>query len=42
MKQIKNKFPEIPIERSFFGPVIGTHLGEKSLALAWLMDTDKA
>jgi len=41
-KQIKNKFPEIPIERSYFGPVIGTHLGEKSLALAWLMDTDKA
>lgn len=42
MKQIKNKFPQIPIERSFFGPVIGTHLGEKSLALAWLLDTDKA
>lgn len=41
-KQIKNKFPEIPIERSYFGPVIGTHLGEKALALAWLMDTDKA
>ncbi|MCH5461420.1 DegV family protein [Lactobacillus sp. LC28-10] len=41
-KQINNKFPEIPVERSYFGPVIGTHLGEKSLALAWLMDTDKA
>lgn len=41
-KQIKNKFPEIPIERSYFGPVIGTHLGEKALALAWLIDTDKA
>lgn len=41
-KQIKNKFPDIPMERSYFGPVIGTHLGEKALALAWLIDTDKA
>ncbi|MTV81161.1 DegV family protein [Secundilactobacillus folii] len=42
VKQIKTKFPGIPIEHSYFGPVIGTHLGEKALALAWLLDTNKA
>lgn len=42
MKQIQSKFPDIPIELSYFGPVIGTHLGEKSLALAWMIDTDRA
>lgn len=42
LKQIQAKFPNIPIEHSYFGPVIGTHLGEKSLALAWMLDTDKA
>lgn len=41
VKQIKTNYPEMPIEHSYFGPVIGTHLGEKSLALAWLMDTNK-
>ncbi|WP_282801050.1 DegV family protein [Secundilactobacillus kimchicus] len=42
MDQIHQQFPEIPIESSYFGPVIGTHLGEKSLALAWMLDTDRA
>ncbi len=30
-KQIKNKFQRFPSRRSYFGPVIGTHLGEKAL-----------
>ncbi|WP_054702166.1 DegV family protein [Secundilactobacillus odoratitofui] len=42
VKQVETKFPQIPVELSYFGPVIGTHLGEKSLALAWMIDTDKA
>lgn len=42
MAQIHQQFPEMPIESSYFGPVIGTHLGEKSLALAWMLDTDRA
>lgn len=34
-------FPDIDFEISYFGPVIGTHLGEKALALAWIRDTTK-
>ncbi|NLR09129.1 MULTISPECIES: DegV family protein [Lactobacillaceae] len=40
--KIATQYPEIPVERSYFGPVIGTHLGEKALALAWLKDFDRA
>jgi fatty acid-binding protein DegV len=29
------------IEQSYFGPTIGTHLGDKALALAWLRDFDQ-
>lgn len=32
------KYPDIPFEISYFGPVIGTHLGEKALAIAWMKD----
>ena len=28
--------PDRPIDISYFGPVIGTHLGEKALALGWM------
>ena len=34
------KYPNIPFEISYFGPVIGTHLGEKALAIAWMKDID--
>ncbi|GAY72981.1 DegV family protein [Lentilactobacillus kosonis] len=40
-KTIHEQYPDIPIERSYFGPVIGTHLGDKALALAWLRDFEK-
>lgn len=40
--KIAAQYPDIPIERSYFGPVIGAHLGEKALALAWLKDFDRA
>ncbi|MCK8624114.1 DegV family protein [Apilactobacillus sp. M161] len=38
---IKELHPHISVEQSYFGPVIGTHLGEKALALGWMIDTDK-
>ncbi|QMU07672.1 DegV family protein [Levilactobacillus suantsaii] len=40
--KITQQYPDIPVERSYFGPVIGAHLGEKSLALAWIKDYERA
>ncbi|KRM59267.1 hypothetical protein C5L31_000842 [Secundilactobacillus malefermentans] len=39
---IQAKYPDMTVDFSYFGPVIGTHLGEKALALAWLKDFTKA
>lgn len=39
--KLVKKFPNISIEISYFGPVIGTHLGENALALGWMEDIDK-
>lgn len=39
--RLEKKFPDIEFEISFFGPVIGTHLGEKAIALAWMKDFTK-
>lgn len=36
--KLSAKYPDIPFEISYFGPVIGTHLGEKALAIAWMRD----
>lgn len=38
---LKIKYPEYQVDLSYFGPVVGTHLGEKALALAWMKDIDK-
>ncbi|RRK10851.1 DegV family protein [Lactiplantibacillus garii] len=40
--KLQKQYPDMPIDLTYFGPVIGTHLGDKSLALAWLKDIDKA
>ncbi|HAT54420.1 MAG TPA: DegV family protein [Lactobacillus sp.] len=40
--KLAKQFPEMPFELSYFGPVIGAHLGEKALALAWLIDYQRA
>lgn len=40
-EKIHGLYPDMPIEQSYFGPVIGTHLGDKALALAWLRDFEK-
>lgn len=39
--ELTEQYPDYPIDISYFGPVIGTHLGEKALALAWMKDIDK-
>jgi DegV family protein with EDD domain len=39
--KLAQQFPDIDFEISYFGPVIGTHLGEKALALGWMKDTTK-
>lgn len=38
---IEENFPGLPIDVSEFSPVIATHLGEKSIAIAWMVDIDK-
>ncbi|ETY74355.1 DegV family protein [Lactiplantibacillus fabifermentans] len=40
--KLQKQYPDMPIDISYFGPVIGAHLGDKSLALAWMKDIDKA
>ncbi|KRM21938.1 DegV family protein [Latilactobacillus graminis] len=39
--KLQANYPDLPIDISYFGPVIGTHLGEKAIALAWIKDFDK-
>ena len=39
--KIHELYPDMTIEQSYFGPTIGTHLGDKALALAWLRDFDQ-
>ena len=41
-KQIQAEHPDLPVEQSYFGPVIGTHLGAKALALGWIKDFKRA
>ena len=31
------KYPHVEFYKSYFGAVIGTHLGEGSLALGWII-----
>ncbi|WP_414051071.1 DegV family protein [Macrococcus animalis] len=33
--ELKSEFPQITIIKSYFGPVIGTHLGEKAIGLGF-------
>ena len=42
IKQFVNEnFPDKPVDVAEFSPVIATHLGEKSIAIAWMVDIDK-
>lgn len=38
---INENFPNKPVDIAEFSPVIATHLGEKSIAIAWMIDIDK-
>lgn len=40
-KFINENFPGMPVDVAEFSPVIATHLGEKSIAIAWMIDIDK-
>ncbi len=35
VQSIKEKYPNVSIHISYFGPVIGTHLGSGSLGIGW-------
>ena len=39
--KLQADYPDVDFSLGYFGPVIGTHLGQSALALAWLQDTDK-
>ena len=41
-KHIQSMYPKMTVEQSYFGPIIGTHLGAKALALGWIKDFDRA
>lgn len=36
MESLQQQFPTVDFKLSYFGPVVGTHLGEGSLALGWM------
>jgi DegV family protein with EDD domain len=35
MKELSAKYPNVEFDVSYFGPVIGTHLGEGSMGMGW-------
>lgn len=37
-REFQDKYPKIETHISYFGPVIGTHLGEGSLGIAWYFE----
>lgn len=41
LDEIKPKYPDYKYEVSYFGPVVGTHLGDKAIGITWLMDYDR-
>lgn len=41
MAELSEKFPNVEFHFSYFGPVIGTHLGEGSLGLGWMPVDEK-
>lgn len=34
-QEMENRYPNVTVAISYFGPVIGTHLGEGALGLGW-------
>ncbi|MER2109509.1 MAG: DegV family protein [Desemzia incerta] len=40
-KSLESLYPEVTFNLSYFGPVIGTHLGEGALGMTWVKDFTK-
>ncbi|WP_119326297.1 DegV family protein [Companilactobacillus musae] len=40
--ELHEKYPHVTLDRSYFGPVIGAHLGKGAIAIAWIRDFDKS
>lgn len=40
-EKLEKKYPDVNIELSYMGPVVGVHMGEKSSGLTWSIDFDK-
>ena len=40
MEELQAKYPTVEFTLSYFGPVIGTHLGEGAIAIGWLEKRD--
>ncbi|WP_414840323.1 DegV family protein [Carnobacterium sp. TMP28] len=40
-KELRQEYPTVRFETSYFGPVIGTHLGEGALGMTWVEDQTK-
>lgn len=38
---LQEQFPNLRISVTYFGPVIGCHLGEKAMALGWMRDIEE-
>lgn len=38
--EVQAQHPDIPVDLSYFGPVIGTHLGQGAIGLTWMRDID--
>ena len=36
VEELKPKYPNVTFSVSYFGPVIGTHLGEGAIAMGWM------
>jgi Uncharacterized protein conserved in bacteria len=41
-EHLREKYPNLTLDRSYFGPVIGAHLGKDALAIAWIRDFEKS
>ncbi|WP_057817957.1 DegV family protein [Schleiferilactobacillus perolens] len=41
LTDLSSRFPNVAFELNEFGPVVGTHLGEKAIAIAWMADVLK-
>ena len=39
-QELEGMYPELNFELSYFGPVVGTHLGQGALAVAWMRDPE--